>query len=612
MSVDDLMNKTSGSDPSTDATASGKDLSDVNVYEFMDHAHDGKGGFRDGTYLIPHKREVFYKDRKKLSYYKNFLKPILRAMLEPVFDERVGHKTADWEDAEKVVEASFMSQFVEDCNGAGMHLQEFMKVWVRRARLHGVAFAVMDNFPEDQMPEDAATAMRERKFPYLYLRKASQIPYGKGKGFELDDFGVLTWIIFSDRNDPKDKTNPKRWRKWTTTKTVQLKQSTANASGFEELSATRREHKAGVVPVMPLFAVEREDLDVLLVDPPLYDLARLCHALFNKTSEIRSQERSQGFAIFYIQTDNPGAAFTIGDKTILFLPMDTKIPPGFAAPDANILEGLVKNEDRLREDIFRIAEQNGVTGVQSAKSGVAMQWDFFAHESVLKATSTMAVVGTDQVARMFNRYVVNEQVAIYADYPTGFQPNDKDKELTLYDKYNLMNPPTKGIALSLEKATRLVFSDEDPQRVAEVIEQIKEEATDEVNAEPVKELDAEGNPVKKEPAPDLSAPDDGTKGAPVAPDRVLNGAQVSSMVAVVVAVGAKEIERNSAIAILEIAFGVSQTEAEKIVGTGTLESPKKVNLVPPPKKEEDEEDDDGTGKSAGGAGDDEGGAAAGE
>jgi hypothetical protein len=482
--IDAIMrSEEAANEPTTDQTFQHKKLISENEYVFMDNAHDGTGGFRNGEYLVPHEREMFYKARREIAYYKNYVRPILRAMIEPVFTELVSHRIAQWDDPTKEApEGSLMSQFVEDCDGAGTHLQRFMKRVARVARLHGVSFIVMDNFPAEQQKTTKAEAKEKRAFPYVYLKKASQIAGKKGKGFELDAFGEFEWVILTDRDDHTDKSNPKRFRKWTKTDSTLMKQ-VSGGDKFTAIPGKSFTHGLGKVPVLMVFATEREELDKLFVNPPLYDLARLNHALFNKTSEIRTLERSQGFSIFYIQTNQQQSTMTFGDKTVLFIPEDMTIPPGFASPDAGILKGLVENEEKLREDIFRLAEQNGVTGVQSGSSGVAIQWDFFAHESILKQTSALAAATTFDVSRLFALYVPNEDFAIFADYPTDFQPNDKKAELDLYDKYLLMEDmPVKGKALAKEKATRLLFSDEDPDRVKEIVDEIKADAEDELNS----------------------------------------------------------------------------------------------------------------------------------
>jgi hypothetical protein len=106
-----------------------------------------------------------------------------------------------------------------------------------------------------------------------------------------------------------------------------------------------------------------------------------------------------------------------------------------------------------------------------------MQWDFFAHESVLKKTSAMATLLEKKIAEIFKLYTGEDFVYVVI-YPQSFQPNDKLAEINIYDKYLMMDLPESAKALAREKATRLLFADEDKTVVDEIVEEIKQESID--------------------------------------------------------------------------------------------------------------------------------------
>lgn len=500
--IDALM-RGEGSDPSTSHVSEYKNISNENIYAFMDNAHDGTGGFRDGSYLVPHSREMFYQGRRALAFYRNYLKPIVRAMLEPVFTEDAAFVVKQSEESETELTDSMMNEFVEDCDNAGTHLQDFIEDTMQMARLHGVTFIVMNNFTSEEMPKTTLDAIRSRKLPYIYHKSAAEVSGMKPtsdttddtKFAKLDRFGRIEEIIFVDEPDLTDRQDKRRFERWTKTTVEQLK---IEGTQWKALKTTP--HNLGRVPVIAVYAAKRKSLRKLLVDPPLYDLARVNHALFNKDSEIRSQERSQGFAIFYLQTDQRGD-LVLGDTNALYLPTDASMPPGFASPPPAILEQLWKGNDRLREEIFRLAEQNGVTGVQDTKSGIAKQWDFFAHESVLKQTSAIARETVKKLSELFTVYT-KEQSVVSAEFPTDFAPNDTKAELETYEMYDGMVDNFEAKKLLAEKATRLIFRDEDPERVAKVIKSIQDESEDEFNSK--KKAAEPPNPFQPKP----TAPED--------------------------------------------------------------------------------------------------------
>lgn len=482
--IDTIMRGDEGggtNDASTEQTWNYRSVVTENQYAFVTASHDGTGGYRDGTYLIPHEREMFYNKRRETSFYKNWLRPIIRAMVEPVFDERVLHTVVSALDPDAESVSEMLESFAKDCDGGGNSLQSFMQTTVRYARLHGTCFVVMDNLIADDIPVLQIDAIDRRAFPYVYRCLANQLYRGTQDGdqyragYKVDARGELEWIVFQTDDDLTDRRSKARWLLWDRSRVVQMKMS---SNRLTEIKQTERIHGLGRVPVIVVRAVDPDDIRLLLIDSPVYDLARACHSLYNRDSEVRFQERAQGFSVFYMQTDAPSSAFTVGNKTILFVPTEASMPPGFASPNPAILSGLVDNAEKLREDIFRLAEQSGVTGVKSGASGVAIQWDFFAHESVLQKTAEIARTATAAIGALFGLYV-NDGVSLKADYPTDFQPNEAEKELKLYDTYiHLGGVPPSGVALAIEKATRLVFSDEDTERVNAVVADIEQSLAD--------------------------------------------------------------------------------------------------------------------------------------
>lgn len=405
-------------EPNINDTNSYRSVSGENIYKFMDDAFHGQNGFRDGSYLIPHMREVFYDARRDLAYYKNYIRPIVRAMIDPVFQEpadrsiTVGTKV--------VTDGMFATEFLMDATGNGMPLQGYTWEAIQTARLHGVTFTVVDNFKSADMPEIKSEALDERKFPYVYNKTAEQV-----EDWETDRFGNMLSITFCE--DPVIVKNEQtqviekqpRWGRWTDNEYQILKK---DADGNFVVIDTIP-HNLGVVPVVSSYGNRKQQQRVILVDPPLYDMAKINHAIYNKDSEIRDQERAQGFAVFYVQTDDKIETSTTGTKNLWTIPIDTSIPPGFASPDPAILTGLVENGEKLRESMFAIAGQHGVTGVADSASGIAKQWDFKAHESVLQTTGKMAETLETRVMDIFKLYT-GEDFEYLVHYKDEFQPSN--------------------------------------------------------------------------------------------------------------------------------------------------------------------------------------------
>lgn len=464
-----------GQEPAVDNTNTYRNISHDDIYRFMDNAYHGTGGFRDGTYLIPHTREMFYEQRKRSAYYKNFVKPILRAMIEPVFNDPVVRSITD--DNDNPIDGTLFNEFILNADNAGRTLQMLTQDAVRKARLHGVSFIVMDNFEAEEQPPTLSEARQERVFPYAYIRQADSV-----ESYQMDKWGNLTSIMFREQPEKvvlKDGEmhEEERWRVWDTNEVIVYKKEEDkylnNDTKPKWVEVSRHYHGLGRVPVISLYAISREDYDGILVDPPLYDIAKLNYAIYNSDSEIRDLERSQGFTIFYIQADNSGKAVTVGPRNLLIIPTDSNIPPGTLAPDPGVLSGLVENNSKMVEHLYRLAEQNGVVGVENASSGIAKSYDFYALEGVLKHTASMAVWLEDQIADLFKLYT-SEVFNFQADYPHDFQPQSVGDEISTYvEAYEKIAKSPKFKKKLEEKTAKMLLADEDGEVVAEIVEDIQ-------------------------------------------------------------------------------------------------------------------------------------------
>jgi len=462
-------------DPRVDDTNTATNILSVNPYLFMTHAYEGTGGFRDGNYLVPHTREMFFTNRKQLSAYRNYIRPITRALIEPVFVDEATRLLTDTAGTDVDPETTLFGTFIQDADNRGASLQSFSEDVCTYARLHGVTFVVMDNYPQDMQPETTEKAIEDRIMPYIYSRYAYDVD-----SYTTDKFGRLTSITFCEEPAINSKGEKEaRYRIWTDMYSVVL---TKDGKGGMVQVETPVIHGLGVLPVITVYGAKRRNTSAL-VEPPLYDLARLNTVIYNKDSEIRDQERAQAFSNFYIQSSESGN-FTLGPHNVIILPMETSITPGFASPDPNILAGLVSNGKELTDALFQMAEQQGVKGVQSASSGVAIQWDFYSTESQLKKTSSMATRFENEVHDLFKAYT-GEELVYTVQYPDSFQPGDVKTTITIYKDVLGMTPPEVLRVKIWEKIARALLSDEDPKELQDIIDEMEAEEVEDVEeAEP--------------------------------------------------------------------------------------------------------------------------------
>jgi hypothetical protein len=311
----------------------------------------------------------------------------------------------------------------------------------------------------------------------VYIKKAQDV-----YGYKVDKFGQVERITFCDENiienDNGKEVEVKTYREWRRGLTILYKED----KNGKLVEVTRKELTIDILPVIPVYFTKKINRKDLLVEPPLYDIAKTNLAIFNKDSEIRSQERSQGFSVFYLQSNGAGN-LTIGDKNVLYMPMDSTVPPGYASPNPSILTGLVENNKVLRDDLFRMAEQKGVTIVQAATSGVSQQWDFRGQEASLKKVSNILSNTEYKIIDIFQQYVPVQKFSYTCEYPTDFAPNSTVEELTnLIKGLADISLPAKSKALLMKKVVKLLASDQDPVKVDEALEEIEQGTIDEVES----------------------------------------------------------------------------------------------------------------------------------
>jgi hypothetical protein len=360
--------------------------------------------------------------------------------------------------------------FLEDVDNDKTPMQIYMEELMLSVRLHGVGITVMDNFAQDMQPSSIKEVVDNRIMPYIYQRSAADVI-----AWKTDDYGCLQSITFEEAPVVMVSSNgtevvEKRYRIWTTEYSQLLKKNKENKF---ELVTPPVVHNLGRVPVILTYIQKPRYPSVILVDPPMYDIARINHVLYNKDSEIRDQERAQAFSNFYIQGD-PNGNITLGPHNVIFIPMDATIPPGFASPDTAILTNLVLNAEKLRESLFLQAEQAGVVGVKPAESGIAAQWHFWAVESQLKKTSKLATNTEMDIAELFKEYTQTDFEYV-VQYPDEFQPGDVGSLINTYKTIIDMGAPEVIKEKIFEKTARIIFSDEEAEEVDAIVEEIKNE-----------------------------------------------------------------------------------------------------------------------------------------
>jgi hypothetical protein len=382
------------------------DIRNVNPYVFMSNSYHGSGGYLDGSYLMSYARESFYSERQKFSFYRNYLKPIINAMVEPIFAKTITRTTSN----------DLFESFLADVDNRKNNMNKFTENVMILSRLHGVTFVVMDNFNNTMLTR--SDAISSRQFPYMYIQPSYNV-----YSYKVDSFKNLYEITFKTI----DIVNGKEYDLYTTwNKDDTIKEW---RDGDKLIKTEVNYHGLGVLPVISVYS---SNTDEILPLPPFYDIAKLNLAVYNKDSEIRDLERTQAFSIFFMQTDTQNNSITLGASNALIIPAgnDITMAPGYISPDPNIMKTLVENSEKLIASIIEASEYNGVTGVKTAKSGIAASYDFISTNNTLLKTCVIASKFEMEVSELFGEYV-KEKIDYTVVYPNKFQ-NYLNKETKTY------------------------------------------------------------------------------------------------------------------------------------------------------------------------------------
>lgn len=422
------------------------DPQSVNKYLFVSNLYEGSAGVSDGSYLIPYERELFYPQRKMLSSYRNFMKPIVNAIIEPVFSSNVTRTTSN----------TIFKSFLEDVDNRGTTMTSNAQDVVTLARLHGVTFVVVDNFKAEEIPLTEAEAIEGRKFPYVYTQPAYSV-----LDIQVDKFSRIESITFSAKDEDLNGKKVSVAYKWDNVQCTKI-----YYKGKKVIKEEKFPHGLNVLPVIALYSKSNSDV---LPFPPFYDLARLNCTLYNKDSELRDQERAQAFSVFYAQLGGENNNTTIGPHSMIDLPIDPNvtIEPGYASPNPQILSHLIESNKEIVESIFQIANQNGIVGLKQT-SGIAESYRFQATNNQLKATAKIAEEYERKLAHLVGLYI-NQEIDYQVQYTHNYDAFYSNMSVDEIEKVLNMDLPDQ-VKTELKKLATTKFLDTmDVDKLSEIL-----------------------------------------------------------------------------------------------------------------------------------------------
>jgi hypothetical protein len=453
-----------------------------NLFDFMENAYFGSGGFFDGTALVKSivESDDQYFERRRVSYYENYIRPIIDATYLPVYSSPIKRETKQDGTIDKDGELyPLWFEFQKDCDRKKTSFSNFTKKSVRYARILGSSFIIMDNFPV--IPATVKEAKEKRAFPFLSLRLPQEV---QNELTILDEAGNIVEIAFIEKPLIDNAGNQiKQWKKWTPDYCVYLQKD--KDGNFFELQNTRHEYNLGKTPVKVLLSSESEEGTITPM-PPYYSIARCNWALYNMSSSQMRLLRSQMFAMLCAPKVEGG--FAASANKGFELPADNTQTgehypaPFYLAPPVGPYDSITETKKHLIEELYRLAGQEGITGVRESRSGISKAFDFAAEEWVLKETAKMGEDAENGVAEFWKLFTEDDfdYCPTYtSDYKPSYEDDRVTRDGTILDKISTLSTPYNPIIAAIIKDMLEIFyegNDEDKKEIIEWIEQNTDKA----------------------------------------------------------------------------------------------------------------------------------------
>jgi len=385
----------------------------------------GKGGFKDGTYLIEHKREdpARYTKRKETPSYINHTAPIIDTYTGHIYKKEVVRKSDD-----PAVEA-----FWESTNRKGEKSIELLAKEISRASsTFGHCFVIVDKKIGDNVETQEDEANQDIR-PYAYVVNPTQLI-----NWGLDEDGNFAWIniketFITDEDDPAaEHALMVRYRIWTKDEWLVFEEGKSSV-------VARGTHALGEVPVVMVSNIHMTDGSAV-GRSDIQDIAKLNRDIFNWQSELKILLGDTVFNILIMPADGLEKDSDTGDYKELNLGTDRVLlygeggEPKFIAPSQDSVESYETRILNTVEDIYKMARLDYRGGV--TPSGVAMQFKFEKTNQILADKAANLENGEKRIARLVKMFASTTGDANMDDttiqYPQEFGLQDMERELKMH------------------------------------------------------------------------------------------------------------------------------------------------------------------------------------
>jgi hypothetical protein len=407
----------------------------VTIWQFIEDACYGTGGFADGSYLIPFRLEMEseigiqgvsakYRDRMAIADYDRFAGHICGAP----WDLIVSQRTFRWDSADDRVNA-----FWEDCDGKGTRLLDFAEYPHLQARRYGTAVCIVDREAAELRSE--AENLDPANAPYVY-----SFPTYFVMDWRFGEDGDLEYLVFAipeeGQSDVFGQVTVRVWTEESVTTFRPSKQRTRAKGTDDFFMLDTRPNPVGMVPAV-LWYNELPSPGRFLAPSEMYDVAKKGQTYFNLESEAREIQRKCASPFLYIpvkdSNEYDAEPFVIGSETAIT--GDGTGAPQWIQPNLSVLAEIREQQKKKKDEAYGDAGLRAlVADIIKTSSGLHAEVEFSKTERRVARHSSMGEMVCTRLTILVLRYLgmmdAGEAKKLFTvTWPKEFGVRDLDKML---------------------------------------------------------------------------------------------------------------------------------------------------------------------------------------
>lgn len=435
-------------------------------------AIEGSGGFLDGSYLwmYPAEDDPDYRRRQEMARYHNYVETLVDLYVRFMFTQGVKRNS----------KSDKFNAWLEDVDGAGCTIDDFMKRWAAMALINGHAGALVDKTPDAPTGPSVAD---ERATVFSTLYPATSIVDWRTDWRGLSAVKLKECVPQSDIVEAlPEGEEATRWLLW-------------DREGW-----ARFDHKANLleadVPnldLVPLLVLRPKPsyLDAML-GRALISNSNVIKALFNRQSEEDDVLREQAFSVLTVNVPVDGnvqqAKDQLGTKLGTSKALVVQGEIDFKTPDMNVPGAIRANIEYLVREIYRTAHMRFQRDSLRAETAEAIRLQHSELNEMLQGFAKALMAAELQMARAWFAWMfpapdaaqaAYDAANVEAAYPTEFFLDDLAIDLQNWaEGIRLSLGDTMGRRLKKKAARRL-----DPEMPPDIQKQVDDEI-DSIPVEP--------------------------------------------------------------------------------------------------------------------------------